>query len=152
VSQAAWVVVDGLEWDSYFQCVFAQVPQLKTSKVRMVALTAGVNRKCCWVTDFGDYLATRPPRHVWDPTKPDWLVPELRKTDTPGTTIGSFLKALEVDTGATRYQHVAVPDLPPGCTAGGIRPGGCNMLGAHLPAELAVRSTGHDCLGVSTFL
>jgi hypothetical protein len=25
------------------------------------------------------------------------------------------------------------------------------MLGAHLPAELAVRSTGHDCLGVSTF-
>jgi len=149
--EAAWITVDGLEWDPYFKCVFAQLPQLKTSKVRLVALTAGANRKCCWVLDIGDYLATKPPGHVWDCHNADWLVPELRNTDTPGTTIGSFLKALEVKTGATKYKDFAVPDLPPGCTAGGIRPGGCNMLGAHLPAELAVRSTGHDCHGVSTF-
>jgi hypothetical protein len=41
--------------------------------------------------------------------------------------------------------------LPDDVSAGGIRPGACNMLRCTMPADLAVIATGHDLRGTSAF-
>ena len=48
-----------------------------------------------------------------------------------------------------RYAAVSVSNLPPNPTAAGFRPGAINTLACHVPAEIAVHSTGHTLTGLS---
>eukprot|EP00959_Pyramimonas_sp_CCMP1952_P455570 9471764-Pyramimonas_sp.AAC.1 len=41
-------------------------------------------------------------------------------------------------------------DFPADATAGGFRPGACNELACHMPAEIAVHVTGHDLRHLSS--
>eukprot|EP00967_Tisochrysis_lutea_P077579 scaffold105411_cov33-Tisochrysis_lutea.AAC.1 len=50
---------DGMEWDPFFDCVFAEIPQSKTSKVKEIALVAGADRQSCFFVDLGDYLVLK---------------------------------------------------------------------------------------------
>ena len=154
-SEVAWTTWDGLKWDSHFKHVFGEVPQSKGSKVKLVAFGAGVDRHADWFLALADYLVCQPDRVVYSEDHPSWLFPRLQKTSSPGTTMGNFIKALlPADRGGhADYQDAALvlPQLPPGITAGGIRPGVCNMLSAAMPAELAVHVTGHDLTKTSAF-
>jgi hypothetical protein len=143
-SETAWLTWTGLEWDPFYTCVFAQIAQSKVHKVKLVAFVAGANRHRCWFLSLGDYLALRTPR-AHDPDKPSWLLPALQQTNSPGTTMGNYVKALcpRDRGGHETYKDVAVSELPARANAGGFRPGASNMLATYMPAELASSVTGH---------
>ena len=128
---------------------------MPVSKVKLVAFGAGANRHADWFLHLADYLVCQPDRVVYSEDNPAWLFPRLQKTSSPGTTMGNFIKALlPADRGGhDDYQDavLVLPQLPPGITAGGIRPGVCNMLNAAMPAELAVNVTAHDLTKTSAF-
>ena len=53
--------------------------------------------------------------------------------------------------GAQKYAEFAMSeDFPADATAGGFRPGACNELACHMPAEIAVHVTGHDLRHLSS--
>jgi hypothetical protein len=84
-----------MAWDPYFTCVFADVPQAKTSRFKLIAFVAGFDRHACWFLDYGDYLCLQSGKSVYGPeASPPWMIPELQSSQSPGATIGSFLKAL----------------------------------------------------------
>lgn len=150
-SEVGWVTYDGLEWDPHFQTLFAELPQMKTSKCKIIAFAAGADRHCCPFLDWGDYWTLQPLRRAYNPTGANWVIPELQSTNTPGTTLGSYIKALIPNGPILEFQDYCVAGLPPDATAGGIRAGCCNELGAVMPVEIAVRGTGHEVVAVSTF-
>ena len=60
--------------------------------MKLVAFAAGNTHDVCWFTALGDYLAlcredARPAE------QPEWLLPFLRGTSSPGTVVGTYLKA-----------------------------------------------------------
>ena len=147
-AEPAWMTVDGLIWDKKFKHVFVESPQPKGSKIKLVALGAGESRHSDWFLALGDYLVLQPDRALYKEEDPNWLFPELQKTSSPGTTLGNYIKAvLPAERGGHKtYQkeHLVVHELPPGVTAGGLRPGACNELRAAMPSELAMHVTAHD--------
>eukprot|EP00962_Isochrysis_galbana_P013785 scaffold3929_cov136-Isochrysis_galbana.AAC.1 len=125
-----------------------EVPQPKKSKVKLVALGAGISRHADWFVTLGDYLALQPPTSgIYKEGSAAWVFPNLQLTGSPGTTMGNYIRALlPLDRGGhIKYQDegIVLHDLPPGANAGGIRPGACNQLVAAVPAEFAVNVTGH---------
>jgi hypothetical protein len=94
-SEVAWTTIEGLQWDELHQCVFSEIPQSKTSKVKEAPFMAGVNGHSCWLVAFGDSLAMEPTRKIYDPGEANWLNPLLQNTGTPGATLGSWIKALQ---------------------------------------------------------
>jgi hypothetical protein len=91
-------------------------------------------------------LQSKPATH--DPTNPAWLFPEVqRATKSPGTTFGSYIKAVMQD-GAAKYKNYMAKledgsALPLDANASGLRTGACNMLAIHMPLEFCVATTGH---------
>lgn len=145
-----------MRWDPHFKHVFMEVPQPKKSKVKLVALGAGISRHADWFVTLGDYLALQPPTSgIYKEGSAAWVFPNLQLTGSPGTTMGNYIRALlPLDRGGhIKYQdeRIVLHDLPPGANAGGIRPGACNQLVAAVPAEFAVNVTGHDLTKTSAF-
>jgi hypothetical protein len=101
------------------------------------------------LTGAGDYLTLHEPP-IYGSEEPVWLVPELHGTDSPGTKLGDYLKALKPTTrgGAAAYAEYTVKELPDSVNAGGIRPGCSNMLSKYMPAEFVAHVTGHVLVGV----
>jgi hypothetical protein len=96
-----------------------EVPQMKTAKVNVVIVCAGVDKHSDWFTSLGDYLTAAPNLTIYDNNEGAWLFPKLQDTDSPAASITSFVRALEVgDGGQVKYRDVAVPDLPHRATAG----------------------------------
>ena len=150
-SEVAWCNWDGFEYDDHFKCVFGEVFQVKVTKMKLVAFMAGADRHCDWNLDMADYLASNVVP-VYNASEPTWVFPCLQGTGYPGTKVGGFIKALlPTERGGTPlYANVAVNTIPEGCNgAGGIRPGACMTLAAHMPAEILVHTTGHDLRGQS---
>ncbi|KAK3258988.1 hypothetical protein CYMTET_31993 [Cymbomonas tetramitiformis] len=85
---AATVTIAGLKWDQNFKCLFSEVAQTKSTKLKLIAFAAGVDRFCDWFICFLDYFVTSETRHIYDPDRADWLIPELNYTDRANTTIG----------------------------------------------------------------
>jgi len=69
-----------------------------------------------------------------------------------GKVIGDMIKQLvphtEGNGSRSRYAQFAVKSLPVDANAGGIRPGGCNVLQSLMPTDMAIHVTGHE---ISTF-
>ena len=82
-----------LDWDIEFTGVFTEIKQSKTHKSKIIAYVAGANRHLCFFLNTADYLATRT-LPIYDPAATDWLIPELQVTNSPGTTLDNFIKAL----------------------------------------------------------
>jgi hypothetical protein len=76
--EAGWLTIDSLSWDRHFFVTPAVVPQTKTSKPKLVAFAAGVDRHLCWYTLYGDYLAMVD-RPVYKQHEPYWLFPDLHE-------------------------------------------------------------------------
>lgn len=146
-SEVAWLTTSGMSWDDHFHCVVVAVPQSKVSKVKFIAFCAGVDRHSDFFVDLGDKLALEK-RPIFDEDDVAWLVPELQYTENPGATVGSFVKHM-LPGESVKYATVAVKELPPGASAGGFRPGACNMLSEVMPNDLVVATTGHDLDAVS---
>ncbi len=137
--QIAWIVIENMEYDPFFQQVFADMPQSKTSKTKIAVFGAGADSYSCWYVAFGDHL-TLMRRPVYDEDSPNWFFPSLRGSQSPGQTVGSFIKQLlpRSKGGAARFEKFAVDEIPQNASAGGARPGVCNTLASCMPAELAV--------------
>jgi hypothetical protein len=124
------LTVDGMTWDDEFQCVRIEVPQWKSSKCKIVPLTAGANRHNCWFLAMGDYLAFADKRLVVGAKQESdtgqnllqFIFPDLSPdvTHTAGKKVGSWLQALQTKDrgGLARYEKVAVRSFPVGVNAG----------------------------------
>lgn len=88
---------------------------------------------------------------MYNSDEPAWLIPKLQSNNSPGTTLGNWLRALRPSSrgGTADYRDSAVPSLPDRVTAGGIQPGASNMLNKYMLGELAVHVTVHDLKGTS---
>jgi len=149
--EMTWVTLDALEYDPYFEMLFAEVPQEKTSKLKYAAFPAGVNRHCCFFLALGDDLAlTRRNPFVQGETM--WLLTEVpRGGSSAGTKMTAIMKALlpRGRGGAAKYQNVAVASLRDDICAAGLRTGASNSLCSRMPADFVVHATGHDMKGAS---
>ena len=150
-AETAWTTWDGLKWDPHFKHAFGEVPQPKGSKIKLVAFGAGVDRHADWFLALGDYLICQPDRAIYSEDKAAWVFPKLQRTSSPGTTMGNYIKALLPSDrgghGDYQDERVVLPQLAPGVTAGGIRPGACNSLNAAMPGELAIHVTAVPIFG-----
>jgi len=118
-SETAWLTWEGMRWDPHFKHVFMEVPQPKKSKVKLVALGAGISRHADWFVTLGDYLALQPPTSgIYKEGSAAWVFPNLQLTGSPGTTMGNYIRALlPLDRGGhIKYQDegIVLHDLPPG--------------------------------------
>ena len=147
-SEVAGVTWDSIEWDAEFGAAYVEIVQMKVAKIKNIMFVAGADRHSDFFLALGDYLALRQPKPSRD-DEPDWLIPELNETKSPGTTITNYLKALRPEGGAVGYKEYAVPGLPETVCAGGIRPGASNTLAKFMPGELIVQLTGHGLEGSS---
>jgi hypothetical protein len=83
-NEISFIHLDGLAFDFFFRNVDAQVPQSKVSKMKHIAFGAGKTRHNDWFGHYGAYLASQRRRPVHEEGMPDWLIPELHETKSPG--------------------------------------------------------------------
>ena len=143
-SECAFLSWEGLCWDPFFRCVFIEVPQSKTSKVKVVPFMAGKNRYVDWYLQFADFLAVGP-KDVYDDGSP-FIFPNLAALKQPGSAVGNYIKALQRGgAGALqKYASVALDCLPKEPCAAGIRHGCCNSMAALMPCEFAAAISDHE--------
>ena len=154
-SEGGFLSYDKLWFDKVFKTPFQQVPQSKTSKVKLIPFVAGASRHSDWSLDWADWMILDQGRTIYAPGDA-WINPDIHGK-TCGTKVGSFIKALLPAAlgGAAEYQDVIPLDdygdsiLPPKPSAAGLRPGACNMLAKFMPAEIGVHTTGHDLRDLS---
>ena len=144
------VTYEHLKWDPEFNCVFIDIQQVKTAKIKKVVFTAGVDRHADWFIDFGDRLASehRAP-YTPDEYQGVWLFEELMIASSAGSKIGDFVKALmphdrEGASQVKAYSEYTVDALPANASAAGIRAGAANKLFTSVPEPFAITTTGHS--------
>jgi hypothetical protein len=161
--ESSLISYGGLKWKDLYETTVIEAPQSKTSKLKLVPLVAGLDRHSDWLIDFGDNLVLTRGSILWkdpqDESKKCWLLPDMAGANA-STKLSGYIKALQPagrSGSVARYAEVASPwivdgdevDLPPQSTAAGIRPGASDTLAMHVPAELAVHTTGHDLTNLS---
>ena len=77
-----------------------------------------------------------------------WLFPELSETNSPGTKLGDYIRALmphhvEGASKNAQFKDYTVETLPPNANAAGIRAGCVNLLHVTMPEAFACTMTGH---------
>ena len=93
-SEISWMTYDGLSWDVHFRQVVAEVPMSKGSKHKLSIFSAGSSVDSDWFTAFGDYLIMQTDSPTFSDEEPQWLFPALQTSGSPGTTVGTYIKAL----------------------------------------------------------
>ena len=151
-SEIAWSTYRNMLWDAHFRHVIVETAQNKSAKLKLAAFGAGATRHACWFLAFGDFLVLQPDE-IYGADTPGWLIPALQRTFSPGTALSNYIQALlpEERGGHDKYKGVALPQLPPGANAAGLRPGACNALAAAMPTALAVMVTGQELRHLSAF-
>ena len=84
-SEVAFIAWHGVKWDKNFQCVFIEVPQFKTFKMKLIAICAGNSRHNDWFLDLGDFLTSCILEKYNGPAEPAWVFPALATVNSPGT-------------------------------------------------------------------
>ncbi|XRB19853.1 hypothetical protein RI054_22g97000 [Pseudoscourfieldia marina] len=149
-SEVQWSTYDTtLKWDAEFENAGQAWAQMKTGREKLVVWVPGVDRHCCIYAAHGDYLATTRPMYNSDRTD-NWMLPELHRAGAVRAVLTSYLRCAARGVATKKYEAVAC-DVPQTTTAGGIRPGACNMLASSVPAEFATTTTGHELSGSSAF-
>jgi hypothetical protein len=145
-SEAANIILDSMRFDPEFKCVVGELPQMKTSKTKIFGIQAGVDSYHCWFLALADFLCCVD-RAVFEDDggfddgegddervkMPNWLIPDLQSTKTPGVKIGNWLKALRpVEKGGSKkFERFSVPELPDSASAAGMRHGSLSLLSLH---------------------
>lgn len=75
-SESSTITWDGLQWDDEFDCVFVEIIQTKSVKVKLIAFVAGTDRHCCFFLFLADFLTLHAPS-IYNDDKPAWMIPEL---------------------------------------------------------------------------
>lgn len=151
-SEAANIILDSMRFDPEFKCVVGELPQMKTSKTKIFGIQAGIDSYHCWFLALADFLCCVD-RAVFEDDggfdndgegddrvkMPNWLIPDLQSTKTPGVKIGNWLKALRpVDKGGSRkFEKFCVPELPDTASAAGMRHGSLTDSILHPSPRLA---------------
>ena len=116
--------VDGLEYDTFYQCGVLEVAQTKTSKLKRISLVIGRTRRSCWFLKFADHMAMSKHRLTYNSESGGcWLFPELQSVKTVSKKLTSYHTAVTEENGLQKFKSVGV-QLPDGMCAGGICPGG----------------------------
>ena len=84
-AEPAYMALGSMSFDSLFNQVAAEVPQSKTSKVKVIAFVAGLTYYLCWFTLFGDCLMLDPERLEYTKGDPAFLLSHLHDHGSPGT-------------------------------------------------------------------
>ena len=87
--------------------------------------------------------------HLRGGREPEWVFPELQASKSPGTVLGTYMKALLVRGGAKAYEAVAQSELPETINASFFRSGAANFMALSMPAEFVANVTGHPLNGRS---
>lgn len=136
--EIAWLNLNSLRWDPFFELVKAAGPQPKTSKLKFTAFVSGIDLYLDWFIDLGDYFVIGE-RYLYTEDDAQWFIQALQASTSARTAINTFVKALlPGPAGAVKYRQFAVKCLPAEATAGGFRPGAINTLLSAMPGEIAV--------------
>ena len=134
-SETALMSFRQLQWDADVQCVYVDVPQLKTKKVKKVAFFPGADREICWFVDFADNLCLELRTEKYDEATSSFLFSELFTRSCPGKVLGGYIKSLVE----------ALPGvLTRSCAAAGFRAGVVNLLHQYVPESFACVVSGHS--------
>ena len=151
--ETAGMANDTLDWDFDAGCTEADVGQLKTSKLKLIALVSGANRHLDFYLDLGDYWTLQQQKPVYSPEDPTWLMPELQSASSPNNLLNVWVKDLLAEnrggSGTKEWEGFQVDSLPLKASAAGFRRGACNLIAQFLQAEIAVHTTGHDLRDMS---
>jgi hypothetical protein len=128
------MALGSMSFDSLFNQVAAEVPQSKTSKVKVIAFVAGLTYYLCWFTLFGDCLMLDPERLEYTKGDPAFLLSHLHDHGSPGTRLGAYIKAM----------CGFVTSLPAKPSAAGARVGAINKLLPLMPPFFVCAATGHE--------
>jgi hypothetical protein len=71
--EPALISYEGLKWDTLHKCIFAESPQSKPSKVKLIPFVAGIDRHADWFVDYGDHLVLDRGRMTAG-TEANWLL------------------------------------------------------------------------------
>ena len=150
-SEVSYLHLDGIRWDRLFQAPFIECPQSKSSKWKLIPFVAGIDRYADWFVDFGDYLVLDRGSMLYSTGESVWLIPEVHGAGA-GTKIANFVRAMQppgTPGALKKYEDFAITTLPPDPSAASFRPGACDTLAIHMPAEIGVHTTGHDLTNLS---
>ena len=78
-SEIAWTSLEKLTWDKHFMCVFAEIMQSKSTKMKLCPFVAARSRHLCFFVQYGDYLIMARKRPSSDANSINWLVPDLNE-------------------------------------------------------------------------
>ena len=148
-NEPSFLNYDSLMHDKLLDSPVIELLQSKSSKMKHSIFVAAPHRHACWLVDFGDVLVLDCGKTLYNTGEPCWLLPDLQSG--AGSKLSTYVKAIQKSgNGALqRYAHVAIDSLPIDPTAAGLRPGACDTIAMHVPAEIAVHTTGHDLTGLS---
>ena len=168
-AELAWISYHAMEFDPFFRAIYAEWPQSKISKIKLVAFVAVFFRELCFFNGWGDrQVLNGGGAKPFDSDAP-WLCSELNDTGSPGQKLGQVFKALlpRAEGGSAKYEgqyeraqkslakeerkgeYSQAPDLPTDANAGGVRSACCDELVARMPVDFVVQCTGHDLKGAS---
>ena len=133
-AEPAYMALGSMSFGSLFNQVAAEVPQSKTSKVKVIAFVAGLTYYLCWFTLFGDCLMLDPERLEYTKGDPAFLLSHLHDHGSPGTRLGAYIKAM----------CGFVTSLPAKPSAAGARVGAINKLLPLMPPFFVCAATGHE--------
>jgi hypothetical protein len=70
--------------------LLADLTQLKSTKIKLIAFAPGFSEDLDFYVDFGDYLTLCSSDEVFDFEENPWFMPSLAQpqTKSPGTTLG----------------------------------------------------------------
>ena len=138
-SEVGYITLDGLQYDTFFKCAFAECQQSKSAKLKFIPFIAGCTRHSDWLIDWADALIMDRGRTVYSLGEPAWLAPAVQGA-TSGSKITGFVKGLQPTgrQGATdKYKDFAVSSLPTDPSAAGFRHGACEMLSVAMSLTLS---------------
>ena len=83
-AEPAYMAMGSMNFDGLYRQVSAEVPQSKTSKLKVIAFVAGFIRYLCWFLLWGDYLMLDPQRKEYtEEDDPAWLLNHLQEHGSP---------------------------------------------------------------------
>lgn len=91
--EMSWLLLESFEWDSYFRQVFGELPESKTSRMKLCAFVASPKPELCFFTNLGEVLTHKNPRFLTN-GKVVPLFRQLQKRSKPGTKICEWIAQL----------------------------------------------------------
>ena len=97
-SEIAWLLLDSFHWDPYYTQIFAELPESKPQKVKLVGFVAGRSYEFCFFTSLGEMLSHQDPNFLKPTSSSEgstvWFLRHLRFLKQPSKKITAYLQQL----------------------------------------------------------